>query len=151
MGEIADMMLDGTMCQGCGEFLHDGEDGPGYPGWCESCRPRDEARTPTIRAIKPAKGVPHEFCEGQPIAKKLVKTLEGLAKSGTEDGPLTPAKGQSMYAGVPWDLASSQYDRLAKRGLVERRSPHNPAHKDHAVITKAGLNFLAKRKKKKNG
>ncbi len=37
MGEIADMMLDGTMCSGCGEWLHDGEDGPGYPGYCSSC------------------------------------------------------------------------------------------------------------------
>lgn len=40
MGDIADMMLDGTMCQGCGEFLCDGEDGPGYPGYCSSCQPR---------------------------------------------------------------------------------------------------------------
>ena len=37
MGEIADMMLDGTMCQGCGVWLHDGADGPGYPGYCRSC------------------------------------------------------------------------------------------------------------------
>lgn len=39
MGEIADMMLDGTMCQGCGVFLCDGEDGPGFPGWCSGCKP----------------------------------------------------------------------------------------------------------------
>lgn len=32
MGEIAEMMLDGTMCEGCGEFL-DGES-PGYPRYC---------------------------------------------------------------------------------------------------------------------
>lgn len=38
MGEIAEMMLDGTMCQGCGEFLCDGEDGQGFPGYCESCQ-----------------------------------------------------------------------------------------------------------------
>ena len=25
MGEIADMMLDGTMCAGCGEWMHGGE------------------------------------------------------------------------------------------------------------------------------
>lgn len=37
MGEIADMMLDGTMCQGCGVWLHDGDDGPGYPGFCTGC------------------------------------------------------------------------------------------------------------------
>jgi hypothetical protein len=37
-GEIAEMMLDGTMCEGCGEFLDDGNDGPGFPQLCESCR-----------------------------------------------------------------------------------------------------------------
>ena len=46
MGEIADMMLDGTMCQWCGEWLHGGEDGPGYPGLCASCA-REERRTRT--------------------------------------------------------------------------------------------------------
>jgi len=37
MGEYAEMILDGTMCSGCGEFLHDGNDGPGYPGLCSLC------------------------------------------------------------------------------------------------------------------
>lgn len=31
MGEIADMMLDGTMDPETGEFNFDGEDGPGWP------------------------------------------------------------------------------------------------------------------------
>jgi len=35
MGEIADMMLDGTLCEGCGEFLNN--DGPGYPCYCSEC------------------------------------------------------------------------------------------------------------------
>ena len=39
MGQFAEMMLDGTICQGCGEWLHDGEDGPGIPGFCFSCQP----------------------------------------------------------------------------------------------------------------
>ena len=38
MGEIADMMLDGTLCECCGEFLGDAEDPnwepPGYPRYC---------------------------------------------------------------------------------------------------------------------
>jgi len=41
-GEIAEMMLNGTMCQGCGEFLHDGADGPGYPGFCAGCAPDED-------------------------------------------------------------------------------------------------------------
>lgn len=32
MGEYAEMMLDGTCCAGCGEFMHG--DGHGFPGYC---------------------------------------------------------------------------------------------------------------------
>lgn len=35
MGEIAEMMVDGTLCQRCGVFL-DG-DSPGYPRYCQDC------------------------------------------------------------------------------------------------------------------
>ncbi len=42
MGEIADMMLDGTMCQGCGVWLHDGEDGPGFPSFCRDCEQQEK-------------------------------------------------------------------------------------------------------------
>jgi len=35
MGEIAEMMLDGTLCEGCGEFLGAGT---GYPVRCGSCQ-----------------------------------------------------------------------------------------------------------------
>ncbi len=35
MGEIAEMMLDGTLCEGCGVYL-DG-DGEGIPRRCEAC------------------------------------------------------------------------------------------------------------------
>ena len=35
MGDVADMMLDGTMCEGCGVFM-DGE-APDYPRLCKGC------------------------------------------------------------------------------------------------------------------
>jgi len=35
MGEIAEMMIDGTLCQFCGEYLEDGA--PGYPRSCKRC------------------------------------------------------------------------------------------------------------------
>lgn len=35
MGDIADMMLDGLLCERCGELI-DGEE-PGYPRCCEDC------------------------------------------------------------------------------------------------------------------
>ncbi len=34
MGDIADMMLDGTICQGCGDHIGDGD---GFPVYCGSC------------------------------------------------------------------------------------------------------------------
>lgn len=38
MGEIAEMMLEGTLCEGCGVYL---EGGDGFPRRCSAC-PRDE-------------------------------------------------------------------------------------------------------------
>lgn len=42
MGEIADMMLDGTLCEGCGEHL--GSDA-GFPQYCAGCEPDRTAET----------------------------------------------------------------------------------------------------------
>lgn len=33
MGEYAEMMLDGTLCEGCGSAI-DYENGPGFPRYC---------------------------------------------------------------------------------------------------------------------
>lgn len=38
MGDIADMMLEGTLCEGCGVFL-DGSQ-PGFARLCRDCRPK---------------------------------------------------------------------------------------------------------------
>ena len=40
MGDIADAMLDGTLCQMCGEYI--GED-VGYPMTCGGCAPDESA------------------------------------------------------------------------------------------------------------
>ena len=39
MGEIAEMMLDGFMCEQCGEIIGDMEtgEGQGFPGLCAGC------------------------------------------------------------------------------------------------------------------
>lgn len=42
MGEIADMMLEGLLCEGCGEAFDDvvdGADAPGFPRRCPTCSP----------------------------------------------------------------------------------------------------------------
>lgn len=41
MGEIADMMLDGMLCQECGVFIDD--DQSGYPRSCKSCAMENQA------------------------------------------------------------------------------------------------------------
>ena len=50
MGEIADMVLEGTLCQVCGEIMYDmipdgdeeAPDPPGYPRTCAGCQGRDD-------------------------------------------------------------------------------------------------------------
>lgn len=38
MGEIADMMLDGTLCEGCGVYVGQSR---GYPRKCRDCQKDD--------------------------------------------------------------------------------------------------------------
>lgn len=54
MGEYADMMLDGTMCQGCGEYI--GSDN-GFPTFCKGCAREDRKANPALYAApkNPAK------------------------------------------------------------------------------------------------
>lgn len=57
MGQHARDLLDGTVCQGCGEWMDDvigGEDAPGYPRWCARCEPAAPAPVPR-RARRPWK------------------------------------------------------------------------------------------------
>jgi hypothetical protein len=47
MGDIADMLLDGTLCEICGEYIDDEEGG--FPRLCASCK-QDQKKE---RAKKP--------------------------------------------------------------------------------------------------
>ena len=58
MGEVAEMMLDGTLCAGCGVYLHG--DGEGIPRHCEDC----------CDPVMPIMSRPKVSC---PICKKRVK------------------------------------------------------------------------------
>lgn len=42
MGEIAEMMLEGILCQICGVYLDEDESGEGYPMTCESCQRQED-------------------------------------------------------------------------------------------------------------
>ena len=50
MGEIADMMLEGFLCEGCGEWMGDDE-GPGYARLCAACR--RQVHHPDVATVPP--------------------------------------------------------------------------------------------------
>ena len=92
MGEIADMMLDGEMCENCGDYLGGGD---GFPRYCGVCRPRGSKspRAPVFRAMA---------ADYDAFAKER-RWLEAAAKS----------------AGTDPDAAPSYLPKLAKRGFVK--------------------------------
>lgn len=129
MGEIADMMIDGDMCETCGEILN----GHGFPQRCAACRrseQRNERRKPRrAEAVQPP---PTPMTSRDYVGKKTLRALRLAAMTG--------AGGD--YTGAQWGMAPTTFAKLQKRGMVERRSPHNPIHKDRAVITEAGRTLL---------
>lgn len=77
MGEIADMMLDGTLCEACGGFI-DFEDGHGFPRYCSKQCARDRGAdllTMTRKERHAATRPPRVNC---PTCRKRVKAA-GLA------------------------------------------------------------------------
>jgi hypothetical protein len=48
MGEIAEAMLSGLFCEGCGTVFDDFEE-PGLPRRCEACEPTQETRSESKR------------------------------------------------------------------------------------------------------
>lgn len=61
MGEIADMMRDGTLCQECGAVFHDMtpegglNESPGHPRSCRSCK-REARKEKYKRRGRPSDG-----------------------------------------------------------------------------------------------
>jgi len=66
MGDIADMMLDGELCEQCGEYLGDAV---GYPRCCDSCAKHE------VRFARESLPVPKVKC---PKCNRKVKSV-GLA------------------------------------------------------------------------
>lgn len=53
MGEISDMMLDGTLCEQCGEFID--EEGGDFPRLCASCSQEQEKPADVFPKRKPGR------------------------------------------------------------------------------------------------
>jgi hypothetical protein len=77
MGQIAETMLDGTMCEGCGEYL--GSDN-GFPTYCAACANEKEIMY---------SGVGKNEKVGCPHCKKRVKKT-GLTDHLRDVHPDTP-------------------------------------------------------------
>lgn len=59
MGEIADWMLEGGLCQGCGVYLGEGD---GYPTFCRDCARDQPAREPQFSQPKNVAKVACKVC-----------------------------------------------------------------------------------------
>jgi hypothetical protein len=55
VGEIVDMMLDGTLCECCGAFIDDDDDASGFPRYCSDNVRETEAHYLTNRNSKKKK------------------------------------------------------------------------------------------------
>lgn len=44
MGDMVEMMLDGTLCEQCGGMVGDYPQAVGYPRKCEDCKPKKKRR-----------------------------------------------------------------------------------------------------------
>lgn len=88
MGDIADMMIDGTMCQGCGEFLHGGYDGHGCPGYCSSCEPRD---------MQPKSDKPFYVVKNANTLAALPAFIEGVGPVYTSQDQEFDKKGNCLF------------------------------------------------------
>lgn len=83
MGDVADMMLDGTLCQGCGEFI--GED---FPSYCGSCLSIGDERAGQ-KAAQPAVKVECSVCQRRikPVGlKDHMRDAHGITSSSTRAG-----------------------------------------------------------------
>lgn len=53
-GEIAEMMLEGLMCEQCGEYMGDDDgEGQGFPGLCGACEAAN--KRPVCQPVKKPK------------------------------------------------------------------------------------------------
>lgn len=108
MGDIAEMMLDGTLCEGCGVYLH----GPsqGVPRRCRDCRPsKAEQAAINVERNKAehaaAKKHPCPTC-GKRL--RLVGMADHIrdAHGGVATTPPVPVTQTSMLAG--WVLTATR-------------------------------------------
>jgi hypothetical protein len=93
MGDVADMLLDGTLCECCGTYIDD--EGGGIPRYCSPQCAKDRGADMTSFHVPERRVRP----------PKMVRAMRWLAASASPEG-------------VDKERAPSQLAWLAKRGLV---------------------------------
>ena len=92
MGDVADLMLNGDICESCGEEL--GGCGDGFPRYCASCRPRSKGRSNATMTL-----------DGVFALDRFARERRWLEAAAKPEG-------------VKPDLAPSYLPKLARRGFV---------------------------------
>ena len=118
MGEIADSIVDGEICQFCCCPL---ECVMGYPSTCFECLEEDNSSS------KRARG-------NNALSKQLIARLMICRQQTDVIG--------ATYAGDYLSSAKAQYAKLIARGLCKVYSPDNPSHLERVVITELGRTLL---------
>lgn len=92
MGDIADMMLDGTLCEGCGVYIE--EEGYGVPRYCYACAKETSAHDSSIGRSFKSHNSQSFMKTACPDCGKRVKTV-GLSQHRRDAHGLTTATDKS--------------------------------------------------------
>ena len=106
MGEIAEMMLDGTMCAGCGEFLGGGD--LGIPEYCGGCSGASGG------GYKPQMYFAADTPPNSRVRKKVVNHISNI------DTAITFLNRHSPKDDVPIDVDVLEKQLRRLDGLVQR-------------------------------
>lgn len=100
MGEIAEAFLNGDFCQGCGEYLGDGN---GYSVFCRGCKRRgDDA------PVHPSKSTAALQLEFQCGGRRAYARFNQIVAAST------------AKRGVNWNDAPALHGKLLGRGFITR-------------------------------
>jgi hypothetical protein len=109
MGDIADMMLDGDMCEGCGEYLGGGD---GFPRRCYGCgdlttadrlwfTADDAARGGTVgAALDLGRDHPHVLA-ARCLAGEALRAAEARIMANCIFNTLKPERREALRAAFP--------------------------------------------------
>lgn len=123
MGEIADAMLDGVLCQCCGTYLDDGP-GPGYPVTCHACGGDDLPERPARR-----RGAKKHRASRLPLEQRPMSPFT-IAARIQADQVVTPAELRALAQHVLQGLGA---ERLADLRRAFPPVPFNAQEPPHAA------------------